>query len=80
MITYPKLGCCSGKYGSGQVFNYDLYCRMWACLLCVFVPPHTSLIKDGNSGFFIGLYHYLYIFIPRLVFGIHVGSDLNQNG
>jgi len=38
--------------GSARVFDYDLYCRTWACLLCTFVPPLTSLIKVVNSDSF----------------------------
>jgi len=35
----------SGDSGTARVFDYALYCRTWACLLCIFVPPPTSLIK-----------------------------------
>jgi len=38
--------------GSAQVFDYGLYCRTQACLLCIFVPPPTSLIKAVNMGSF----------------------------
>ena len=35
---------------SSEVFDYDLsYCRMQAWLLCIFVPPPTSLIKVVNT-------------------------------
>ena len=40
----------SDSSSSAQFVDYALYCRTWACLLCIFVPPRTSLIKFVNSG------------------------------
>ena len=38
--------------GSTRVFDYALYCRTQACMLCMFVLPPTLLIKVVNSGSF----------------------------
>ena len=34
----------SGQWLSGlaRVIDYDIYCRTWACLLCIFVPPPSA--------------------------------------
>ena len=42
----------SGSSDLARVFDYDLYCRTWAGLLCIVVPSPISLIKLVNSGFF----------------------------
>jgi len=31
---------------------YDLFCRTWSCLLCIFVSSRASLINIVNLGFF----------------------------
>jgi len=67
------------RWGSARVFDYCLYCRTRACLLCMFVPPTTSLIKVVNSG---SLHWALSVFIYfrfTLTFGVNFAGDLNKN-
>jgi len=42
----------SGSSRLIRVFEYDLHGTTLACLLCMFVPPPTSLIKVVNEEFF----------------------------
>jgi len=61
-----------------RVFDYDLYGKTWACLLCIFVPPPTSLVKLLTWAFFSGPCHCSYLFVPWLAFRVHFADDLNQ--
>jgi len=63
----------SGSSGLFRVFDYSLHCRTWACLLCIFVLPPTSLIKVVTSGSL----HWAYTYVPCLAFRVHVAGDLN---
>jgi len=66
------------RSGSARVFDYCLYCRTRARLLCMFVPPTASLIKVVNSG---SLHWVLSVFIYfRFMFdlGVHFAGDLNK--
>jgi len=74
----------SDSSSSAQFVDYALSCRTWACLLCIFVPPPTSLIKFVNSGslhwvlwLFI-YFHCSYIFVPCFTFRVYFAGDLNQ--
>jgi len=50
-----------------------------ASLLCMFVSPSTShFTKLLTRARFFGPCHWLYIFVPCLVFRVHVAGDLNK--
>jgi len=49
--------------GLTRVFDYTLYCRTRAGLLCMFVPTPTSLINVVNSGSFHWHCQCSYIFV-----------------
>ena len=64
--------------GSTRAFDYALYCRMWACMLCMFVLPPTSLIKVVNSGcFHRGLSVFIY-FRFMLAIRMQFAGGVNQ--
>jgi len=64
--------------GLVRVVDYDSYCRTSTCLLCIFVPPFTSLIKLVNAGSFTGLCHCSYIFVSCLAFRVHIAGNMNK--
>jgi len=64
--------------GLTRVFDHALYCRTRACLLCMFVPPPTSLIKGVNSGFFHWALSVFIYFRFMSAFRIQFAGDVNQ--
>jgi len=70
----------SGSSVIARVFNYDLHCRTWCCLLCVFVAPlsYFTGLRLLTRAYFIGLCHCSYIFVPILAFRVHVACNWNQ--
>ena len=69
--------------GLTRVFDHALYCRTRACLLCMFVPTPTSLIKIVNSdlrllAFYIGPCQFIY-FHFMLAFRVQFAGDVHQN-
>ena len=64
--------------GSTSAFDYALYCRTRACMLCMFVPPPISLIKVVNSGSFhwaLSVFIYLRF---MLAFRVQFAGDVNE--
>jgi len=67
--------CINGISGSSRVFDYDLYCvELGACLLFIFVPPPTSLIKINLGSF----YWAFSVFIYFRFMCVHCAGDLNH--
>ena len=64
--------------GSARAFDYALYCRTRACMLCMFVPPPTSLIKVVNSGFFHWVLSVLIYFRFMSAFRVQSAGDVNK--
>jgi len=54
-----------------RIFDYDLYWRTQACLLCIFVPSLTRALFTGPC-------HCLWIFVPFLTFRVHIAGNLNK--
>ena len=64
--------------GINPAFDYTLYCRKRACLLCMFVPTPTFLIEVVNSGSFhwaLSVFIYLRF---MLAFRVQFAGDVNQ--
>ena len=64
--------------GSTWAFDYALYCRTRACMLCMFVLPPTSLIKVVNSGSFHWALSVFIYFRFMLAFRLQFAGDVNQ--
>jgi len=64
--------------GSTRAFDYALYCRTRACMLCMFVLPPTSLIEAVNSGFFHWALSVFIYFRFMLAFRVQFAGDVNQ--
>ena len=64
--------------GSTQAFDYALYCRTRACMLCMFVLPPTALIKVVNSGSFHWALSVFIYFHFMLAFHVQFAGDVNQ--
>ena len=59
-------------------FDYALYCRTRACMLCMFVLPPISLIKVVNSDSFRSALSVFIYFRFMLVFRVKFAGDVNQ--
>ena len=68
----------SQHLGSTRAFDYALYCRTLACMLCMFVLPPTSLIKVVNSGSFHWALSVFIYFRFMLAFRVQFAGDVNQ--
>jgi len=64
--------------GSTRAFDYALYCRTRACMLCMFVLPPISLIKVVNSGSFHWALSVFIYFRFMLAFRVQFAGDMNQ--
>jgi len=64
--------------GSTRAFDYALYCRTRACMLCMFVLPPTSLIKVVNSGSFHWALSVFIYFRFMLAFRVQFAGDVNK--
>ena len=64
--------------GSTRAFDYALYCRTRACMLCMFVLPPTSLNKVGNSGSFLWALSVFIYFCFMMAFRVQFAGDVNQ--
>jgi len=64
--------------GSTRAFDYALYCRTQACMLCMFVLPPTSLIKVVNSGSFHWTLSVFMYFRFMLAFRVQFAGDVNK--
>ena len=62
--------------GSTRAFDYALYCRTQACMLCMFVLPLTSLIKVVNSGSFHWALSVFIYFRFMLAFRVQFAGDV----
>jgi len=63
---------------STRAFDYALYCRTRACMLCMFVLPPTSLIEVVNSGSFHWALSVFIYFRFMLAFRVQFAGDMNQ--
>ena len=63
---------------STRAFDYALYCRTRACMLCMCVLPPTSLIKVVNSGSFHWASSLFIYFRFMLAFRVQFAGDMNQ--
>ena len=70
----------TGSSNLAGVFDYDLYHRTRACMLCIFVPPLTVPLQNKllTQALFFELCHCWHIFVPCLAFCVHVTGDLNK--
>jgi len=64
--------------GSTRAYDYALYCRTRACMLCMFVLPPTSLIKVVHSGSFHWALSVFIYFRFMLAFRVQFAGDVNQ--
>ena len=64
--------------GSTRAFDYALYCRTRACMLCMFVLPPTSLIKVVNSGSFHWAWSVFIYCRFVLAFRLQFAGDVNK--
>ena len=64
--------------GSTRAFDYALYCRTRACMLCMFVLPPTSLMKAVNSDSFHWALSVFIYFRFMLAFRVQFAGDVNK--
>ena len=70
-VAIPALGIT-------RAFDYALYCRTRACMLCMFVLPPISPIKVVNSGSFHWALSVFIYFRFILAFRVQFAGDVNQ--
>jgi len=81
VFNNPAVSSAHELHGFSRIFDYYIYMRTRACLLCIFVPPpkgRSHFTKLLTRALFFVPCHYSYIFVPFLAFHVHVAGDLNE--